>query len=119
MMAFRRVVFTLTSQIKAQARIISRTKAKESTKKEKLRKKLILNPDFEPLKHLKKKEGATLGNLMTGLPASGLMILGLQLLDGIARMLTLLGWPSLNLAYHPTHVVLDLGCTPSIGLSSP
>ena len=41
------------------------------------------------------------------------MIFGLQQLDGIARKLTLLGMavPSLNLAYHPTHVVLDLGCT--------
>ena len=31
------------------------------------------------------------------------------------------GWiavPSLNLAYHPTHVVLDLGCTRSIGSRS-
>ena len=35
MMAFRRVGVALTSQIKAQARIISRTNAKESTKKEK------------------------------------------------------------------------------------
>ena len=32
------------------------------------------------------------GNLMTGLPVSLLMILGLQLLDGTARELTLLGW---------------------------
>ena len=32
------------------------------------------------------------GNLMTGLPVSGLMTLGLQLLDGLARKLTLLGW---------------------------
>ena len=49
------------------------------------------------------------------------MIPGLQLLDGKARKLTLLGWravPSLNLAYHPTHVVLDLGCTRSIGSRS-
>ena len=39
------------------------------------RKKLILNPDFQPLKHLKKKDVAMPGNLMTGLPVSGLMIL--------------------------------------------
>ena len=32
------------------------------------------------------------GSLMTGLPVSGLMILGLQLLDGTARELTPLGW---------------------------
>ena len=49
-------------------------------------------PDFQPLKHLKNKNIAMPGNLMTGLPVSGLMILRLQLLDGIARKLTLLGW---------------------------
>ena len=38
MMAFRRVVFALTRQIKAQARIIPRTKARERTKQEKARK---------------------------------------------------------------------------------
>ena len=92
MMAFRRVVFALTSQIKAQARIISRRKAKETTKKEKVRKKLILNPDFQLLKHLKKKDFTMLGNLVTGLPVSGLMIIGLQLLGSIARKLTLHGW---------------------------
>ena len=92
MLAFRSVLFASTSQIKAQARIISRTKAKESTKKEKARKKLIPNPYFQPLEHLKKKDIAVPGNLMTGLPVSGLMILGLQLLDGTARKLTLLGW---------------------------
>ena len=61
MMTFRRVVFALTIQIKAQARIIPRTKERESSKKEKARKKLILNPDFQPLKHLKKKEKAMPG----------------------------------------------------------
>ena len=55
MMPFRKVVFALTSQIKAQGRIIPRTKARESSKKEKARKKLILNLDFQLLKHLKKK----------------------------------------------------------------
>ena len=92
MMAFRRVVFALTRQIKAQARIIHGTKAKESSKKEKARKWLILNLDFQLLQHLKQKDTAMPGNLMTGLPVSGLMILGLQLLDGPARKLTLLGW---------------------------
>ena len=105
-MALRRVVFALASQIKARAMIKSRTKVKESTQKEKARKKLIFNPDFQPLKHLKEKEKAMLGNLMTGLPVSGLMILGLQLLDGIVRQPTLLGWR------YP--LVLDLGCTRSI-----
>ena len=92
MMALRRVVFALTSHIKAQARIIPRTKARESTNKEQARKKLILNPDFQPLMHLKKNGVAMPGSLMTGLPVRGLMILGLQLLDGTARELTPLGW---------------------------
>ena len=72
-MAFRRVVFALTSQIKAQARIIPRTKARESSKKEEA-KKFIFNPDLQPLKHLKKKDVAMPWNLMTGLPVSGLMM---------------------------------------------
>ena len=58
MMAFRRVVFSLTSPTKAQARIIPRTKARERTKKEKGRKEHILNPDLQPLKHLLKKDMA-------------------------------------------------------------
>ena len=33
----------------------------------KARKRLILNPDFQPLKHLKKKDIAMPGNLMAGL----------------------------------------------------
>ena len=112
-------VFALTSRIKAQARIIPRTKARESTKKEKARKTLILNPHFQPLKHLKKKETAMPANLMTGLQVSGLIVLGLQLLDGIARKPTLLGWRyTLNLVHHLTRVVLDLGCTRSIGSRS-
>ena len=92
MMAFRRVVFALTGQIKAQARISPSTKARESSQKEKARKKLILSPDFQPPKHLKKKDIVMPGNLMTGLPVSGL---GRQLLDGKARKPTLLGWQSI------------------------
>ena len=38
MMAFRRVVFALTSQIEAQARIKPRTKARDRTKREEARK---------------------------------------------------------------------------------
>ena len=89
--AIKRVVFVLSSHIKVQARIIPRTKARESSKKEKAKKKLILDLYFQPLKHLKKKDIAIPGNLMTGHPVSGLMILGLQLQDGMARKLTLLG----------------------------
>ena len=91
LMAFRRVVFALTRQIKAQARIIPRTKARERTENEKARKELILNPDFQPLKHAVKKDMAMPGNRTTVTTP-------------------------LNLANHPKHVVLDLGCTRSIGL---
>ena len=62
MMAFGRVVFALTSQIKAQARIIPRTKARERTKKEKVKKEPILNPYFHPLKHPMMKDMAMPGN---------------------------------------------------------
>ena len=91
MMALRRVVFAFTIHFKAQARIIPTSKARESLKKERARKKLIVNQDCQPLKHLKMKEKITPGNLMTGLPVSGLMILGLQLQDGIAREIILVG----------------------------
>ena len=92
MMATRSVVFALTSQTKAQARIITRTKAKERTKKEKARKELIFHPDFQPLKHPTKKDTAMLGNQMIDLPAMGLTIPGLQILGGFAQKLTLHGW---------------------------
>ena len=56
------------------------------------------------------------GNRTIGLPAISLTRLGLQLLGGFVRKLILHGWwQLLNLASHPTHVVLDLGCTRSIG----
>ena len=92
MMAIRRVVFALTTQTKAQARIITTTKAKERTKKEKARKELILNPDFQPQKHPTKKDTAMPGNETIGLPAMGLTIPGLQILGGFAQKLTLHGW---------------------------
>ena len=92
MMASRNVVFALTSHTKVQARISTRTKARERTKKEKAMKVFILNPDSQPLKHPMKKDMAIPGNRMTGLSASGSTILRLQLLDGLARELTLRGW---------------------------
>ena len=92
MMAVRRVVFALTTQTKAQTRIITRTKAKERTKKEKARKELIVNPDFQPQKHPTKKDTAMPGNQTIGLPAMGLTIPELQILGGFAQKLTLHGW---------------------------
>ena len=114
MMAFRRVVFTLTSKIKSAVKDYHQNKSKG---KEKARKKLTLNPDFQPLKHLKKTDIAMPGNLMIGLPVSGLIILGMKLQDGTSHT-AWMAVPSLNLAYHPTQIVLDLGCTRSIGSRS-
>ena len=54
-----------------------------------------------------KKDMAMPGNRTTCLPAMGLTSPGLQLLGGF-------GGNPLNLASHPTHVVLDYGCTRSI-----
>ena len=61
---------------------------------------------FQPLKHPVTKEIASPGNQMIGIPYS-LTIL-VPLLHGMASV-------PMNLANHPTHVVLDLGCTQSIG----
>ena len=55
------------------------------------------------------------GNLMTGLPVSGLDDAGWYSARAHTAWMAV---PSLNLAYHPTHVVLDLGCTRSIGSRS-
>ena len=55
-------------------------------------KHFVLNPDSHSLEHPLKCIMAMLGSRMIGLPASGLTILGLQLLDGLARELMLRGW---------------------------
>ena len=67
-----------------------------SPTQKKARKKLILNTDFQPLKHLKKKDIPTPGNLMTGLPVSGLTSLGLQLQDGTMREIIVHEWRYLH-----------------------
>ena len=64
-----------------------------------------------------KKDMAGPGNQTIGLPVIGLMIPGLQMLGGSekkAHAAWMVATP-LNLANHPTHVVLDIGCTRSIG----
>ena len=56
------------------------------------------------------KDMTALGNQTTGLPVIGMTIPGLQMLGGSAKTHT--AWmvaTPLNLASHPTHVVLDLG----------
>ena len=90
--AFTRVVFALTNHTKVQTRILTTTKTRERTKKEKAMMANIHNPGSQPRKHLMKKDMVMLGNQMTGIPASGSTILGLHLLDGLARNLILRGW---------------------------
>ena len=93
MKAFRKVVFALTNQKRVQAMISTRTKAEARTKKERVRKVLIFNLDFQPPTHPVKKDMAMPGNQTIGLPAIGLTIPQLQLLGGLARELILHGWP--------------------------
>ena len=86
MIAFRRVVVALTSCTKVQARISTKTKAMERTRRRQAMKPFFfLNPDSQPLKDPMKKDMAILWSRMTVFPASGLTILVLQLLDGLAR----------------------------------
>ena len=89
---FRSVIFALNLFTKVQAGISRRTEAREKSQKQKAMNILILKTDFQPLKHPMKKDMVIPGNRMIGLPAGGLTILGPQLLDGLARRLTLHGW---------------------------
>ena len=66
---------TYQPEKKVQAMIATRTMAEARTKKERARKVLILNLDFQPRKHPEKKDMAML-----------------QLLGGLARELKLHGW---------------------------
>ena len=77
MKAFGRVEFALTHQKRVQEVNSTRTKAEARIKKERVRKLLILNLDFQP-----KRGMAMLGNQTMGLAALGLAIPQLQLLDG-------------------------------------
>ena len=67
MMAFRRVVFRTYQPDKDAVKDYSQNKSKG-----KFQKRKGIEADFQPLKHLKKKDIAMPGNLMTGLPVSGL-----------------------------------------------
>ena len=87
MEAFRKVVFVITNQKTAQARISSRTKAEERTKKERARQVLIPNLDFQLGKHPVKKDG----NRPIGLPTIGVTIPQPQLLGALARELIVHG----------------------------
>ena len=87
MKASTKVVFALTNLKRVHARISTRTKAEATTKKERVRKVLILNLDIQPRKHPVKKDVAMPGNRTIGLPAIGLTIPQPQLLGGFAREL--------------------------------
>ena len=100
-----------------QARIIPRTKARERAKKEKSRKELIPNPDCQPQKHPMKKDGqawesddwsASHWTDDSWTPDVGWFCTKSYTAWMVAT--------PLNLVNHPTHFVLDLGCTRSIGL---
>ena len=107
MMAFRRVVFTLTSQRKAQARIVPRTKAREGSQRGKCmeERSSVSIPTFSLWNP--EEEGCSLAWESDDWSCR-------QWLDG--SWTPVAGWystkahiawmavPSLNLAYHPTRV---------------
>ena len=108
-----RVVFARTSPTKVQAMTFTIAKAEERVKKEKAKKELFLNRDSQPQIHPMKKDMAKPENQTIGLPVTGLMVPGLQMLGGSVQSLKHHGWwQQVN---HPTHVVLGLGSTRSIG----
>ena len=72
--------------------ISPRTKVEVRITKERVRKVVILNLDFQPRKHPVKKDIAMSGNWTIGIPAIGLTSPQLQLLGGLARELILHGW---------------------------
>ena len=91
MEAFRKVGFALINRKRLQAMISHRTKAEARIKKERVRKVLILNLDFQPQKQ---KDMAMPGNQTIGIPALltiPLVRVFVELLHGIARDI-LHGW---------------------------
>ena len=82
MRVFGRVDFALAHQKRVQAMISTRTKAEARTKKERARKVLILNLDFQPLEHPVKKDMAIPGNQAIGI-STLLMIPPVQLAEAL------------------------------------
>ena len=116
MMAFSRVVFALTSQTKAQARIIPRMKAKERTKKGKGKEGTYpesrLSASETPIEghgHAWESDDWSASHWPdeSWTSAAGWFCTK-------AHTAWMEATP-LNLVSHPTHVVLDLGCIRSIG----
>ena len=83
-MASIRVVFARCQPDKGAGKILPRTKSWERTKKEKAR--MVPHPDSQPQKHPMRKDMARPGNQTIGLPVTGLMIPGLQMLGGSVCM---------------------------------
>ena len=116
---FLNLISTPIIQKKVHVMTFIRVKEEERNRKEKARKVPILNLDFQHQNRQVKKDMVIPGSDMIGTLIL-LMILRIQpqkeLLRGMVRN-TPHGWHrfTLNLANHPTHVVLDLGCTRSIG----
>ena len=109
MKVFRMVGFVLTSLNKGQARISSSIKAEERTKKWRARATLILNRDIQP-------QNTQWTKVWPCLRIRRLVFQPLAWRVLLMRAHT--AWMAavpLNLANHPTHVVLDLGCTRAIG----
>ena len=70
----------------------TQNKGKGKDQKGKSKEALFLNLDTQPLKNPMKKDMAIVRSRTTGLPAIGLTILGLKLLDGLERELILRRW---------------------------
>ena len=110
MKAFGKVVFALTNQKRVQAMISTRTRAKARTKK-RVRKVLFLNLDFQPRKHPVKKEMALLES--DDWSSSQWLDDSCTLVAGCFCTTARTAWmvaPSLNLANHPTQVIIQHHC---------
>ena len=114
MKAFGKVDFALPHQIRVQAMISTRTKAKAKakTKKKKARKVLILNPDFQPLKHPVKKDMAMPWE-SDDWSSSQWLYDACGPAAGCSCTRAHTAWmvaPSVNLANHPTQVITQHHC---------
>ena len=109
-MLSERWVFALANQRKAQARISSSIKAEEA------REALILNLDFQPRKQTPSEEGFCRAWESDDWSSSHWPDESSTSAAGWSCTRAYFAWAvPLNFTDHPTHVVLDLGCTRSIG----
>ena len=105
----------LTHQESVQAVILNPHEGRARIKKEKAREMPIHNQDSQPPNTPLKRDKAVPWNQTFGIPTLP-TIPQLQPLRGAIQDIRL-GWQKfrLDLAHHPTHVNLELGCTRSIG----